>query len=124
MAKFPVPGAKWDSHFGKAVNKAIPPKTLESFADRASRLEKALDALLVMLKTGQWDELGDLESTLLPALLNVAASGKLTINQVDRNELQQLLQKLEFTIAECNARKEQISPLLNTLSNIKAKRSS
>jgi hypothetical protein len=90
--------------------------TSEQFKNEASKLLSSLDALLEMLREGRWDEIGDIESQLLTALKAVGSPVKLTQATVNRGELEQLIQKLERAIEECNIRKAQISPLINAFS--------
>ncbi|WP_306605884.1 hypothetical protein [Azonexus sp.] len=91
-------------------------RTSEQFKNEASNLLSSLDALLGMLREGRWDEIGDIESQLLPALKAVGSPVKLTQATISRRELEQLIQKLERAIEECNIRKAQIAPLINALS--------
>lgn len=67
-----------------------------------------------MLQQGEWEQLDSLESVLLPAL--EAARTPAPGNQPGRQQIEQLLRKLELTIQACSNRKEQIAPLVEALS--------
>lgn len=121
MVKFPVPGARWANRYVSPVdnNSRAPISTApipQQFKNEANNLRNSLDALLGMLREGRWEELGDLENQLLPALKAVGNPEKLKHANISRHELEQLIQKLERAIEECNDRKAQIAPLVNAFS--------
>lgn len=114
-------GARWVNHYVSPVdNNANAPisatSSSQQFKNDANILLGNLDALLGMLREGRWDEISDLESQLLPALKAVSNAEILPQAKVSRTELEQLIQKLERAIEECNIRKSQIAPLINAFS--------
>lgn len=88
-------------------------------SNELSRLDQQLDTLLSMLNHGEWDDLPELEKTLLVAL-EVAGrpSGSMPPS---REQLQGTLAKLAQAIEACNIRKEQIAPLVNALTKPQTK---
>jgi len=75
--------------------------------------------LLELLQQGEWEQLDSLESVLLPAL--EAARTPAQGSQPGRQQIEQVLGKLELTIKACLIRKQQIAPLVNALTKTQAK---
>lgn len=88
-------------------------------SDALSMLEVQLDTLLHMLNNGEWEQLPELESTLLGALN--AANKPQPSTGMTRQRLENMQKKLTQAIDACVIRKEQIAPLVNALTKPQAK---
>ncbi len=98
-----------------AVNLATPN------GDSIDKLDAAVEQLLNLLRRGDWDLLADLESTLLPALDAVRHEGPASSRTWQPAKIRTLQKKLEEAVRECETRKSQIAPLLNSLDRIQRK---
>lgn len=74
-----------------------------------------------MLRQGDWDLLPEMESSLLPALDAVQRTKQPPGLVGAATEIIALQKKLEEAIHECQERKNQIAPLLDSLSRIREK---
>jgi hypothetical protein len=92
-------------------------RTSEAFEN----LDRVMDQLLSVLRQGNWDSLPELESSLLPALDAVQRAGSATVAVWENKNIVTLQQKLEEAIRECQERKNQIAPLLDSLDLIREK---
>ena len=84
-------------------------------------LDRVMDQLLNVLRQGNWDSLPDLESSLLPALDAIQRAGSATPAAWETKKIVTLQQKLEEAMRECQERKSQIAPLLDSLDRIREK---
>jgi hypothetical protein len=83
------------------------------------RLNAELDQLLAMFEQGNWEDIPNIENTLINALESVRQPQAGKVN--DPGEIRYLLNKLGKAIDACSTRKQQIAPLVNALTKTQAK---
>lgn len=76
------------------------------------RLSESLDALLDVMKRGDWDVIPALGDKLLPALAAVKATTAIGAEGITLPELRTLQHKLAEATRECQERQAQIAPLV------------
>jgi len=81
-------------------------------ANDFQRLSESLDALLDVMKRGDWEAIPALGDRLLPALAAVRGVAVTGEKGVTLPELQTLQQKLAEATRECQERQAQIAPLV------------
>lgn len=84
-------------------------------ANARASLDDTLQTLIDSAERGDWNELDQIASLLIPALdvMDQAAPAQ----PADAQAIRQLLLKLQTAIDRCTERKAQIGPLLDALSH-------
>jgi len=96
-------------------------KQNDRLGENFENLDRILDQLLATLRQGNWDALPEMESSLLPALHAIERSGPATGFKKEASKIAAVQEKLGLAIRECQERKSQIAPLLDSLDRIREK---